>query len=735
MYSIFSLPQDFLHKKYTKDQTDLWKTQMYDAAFGSGDDSISEELTPSQKKKVDSWGGPSYDVHRQHTEVFGRGVERLYEPYDSSKDVIHHNNSHNIAPRNNSATHKVIQSLLMKGYTTENYSTGLVSHFETPTKKIKISKALDLTGLKDQDTTWKENKRTPAGTVTVEKSGTIQKAYTNDPTRSAALGAKGIVFTRNQYDVAGMSTDRGWSSCMNMVDGSNKKYLRHDIDQGTLTAYFVHHDDQGIAHPVGRINLKRFANGSGHSIYRPEHATYGTVPDGVIKHVHEWSEKHYPSEPGLYMKHAALYNDDGNSTRFEKADQIKIASSHKNHEMMANTAKHVLDFSEENQGSHNWDVPQDSPKLKALDAVQQFANKIKDANPIQHTHQVIHSLIDHAQMFDGDRNDKNRFSETYDADLDGDDVVHHWAHEEMDGRSSSSAIKSIIKNPEGMSADDAFAHHAKIHEIISKTDNPEAHRALKEIHGMLMHKIATHGTDAQKDTMISNVMSTDDSDRKEYYQHLMDHESVPFDHAHPAELTSNPRLLHQIIKNNGDDVDHFPHFDHYKHDVLVHIGKHIDEKGAHEMMHDSNMSEDHRDSLVQGLNDNHHGEHIQHSLTSEMMLSGGHAKYQSTQLPTGAVKQHHIIRTIDPSTKFGERIHHNIEAYPSVHHGGFQDPISDDDHTDKFRAIAENTKYKSVLHKLKNRDDTKDHPTMVDAFDNNTLKESVKSLKEFLKGN
>jgi hypothetical protein len=733
MYSIFQLPEKFLHKKYTKDQTNLWDSQMRDAATGSSEsETVSEELTPGQKKKVDSYWGPDSSSLRAHNEAFGNGVERVYEPYDSSKDITTHNNSIDVSPRRYSATHLILTALHHSGYTTENYKTGLVSHTDTPDKKVKISKALDLAGLKDSPAKWKINKRTPNGSVEETKSGTFQKAYENDPERGASKGEKGIVFTRNKYDVAGMSTDRGWSSCMNMVDGENRKYLEHDINHGTVTAYFVHHDDQGLKSPVGRVNLKKFENGSGHVIYRPEESTYGTIPKNAVKHIHEWSEKNYPSQPGIYVKAAGLYNDDGKSIRVEKSDQMAQGDTVKNHSLMSDSADHIMSHGNDNPPKH-WDEDQEhSPRFKALYTVYKIGNEF---TPLQRTHQVIHALIDHAAAHDGADRENARFQEEHDGDVNGDDVVHHWAKERLDNTSHRSQLENNIKGAGGMSADDAFKHHAAIHEAIHNTRNPDEHKELKDVHAMLMHKVMYHGTETQKDSLISDVMSRDNSERKDYYKELMNGETTPFDRGHPAEFTTNPRLIHHMIKDSGDAVDHFSGFGrngHYDHDVLKHIGKHIDLKGAHEIMHDPSMGQEHRDSFVEGLNDNHHGEHIQHSLTDEMFLHGGHSERQVTTLPVDPVKQHTITRTIDPSTKFGEKIHHHISPTLSTPRSEYSERVSDEDHNDKFHAIAENTRYKSVLHKLKNRSDTKDHPALQDAFDNNSLRESVKSLKQFL---
>lgn len=67
MYSIFQLPENFLHKKYTKDQANLWDSQMRDAATGSSEtETVSEELTPEQKRKLITIGVQTFH-HYVHT--------------------------------------------------------------------------------------------------------------------------------------------------------------------------------------------------------------------------------------------------------------------------------------------------------------------------------------------------------------------------------------------------------------------------------------------------------------------------------------------------------------------------------------------------------------------------------------------------------------------------------------------------------------------------------------------
>ncbi len=84
MYNIFTLPVDFLHRKYTKDQTDQWDADMHRAAFSN----INEELTPDQKREVSKWAPTDYRTKRAHDRAFGENVDRVVLPFHGDQDKI-----------------------------------------------------------------------------------------------------------------------------------------------------------------------------------------------------------------------------------------------------------------------------------------------------------------------------------------------------------------------------------------------------------------------------------------------------------------------------------------------------------------------------------------------------------------------------------------------------------------------------------------------------------------------
>jgi len=77
-----------------------------------------------------------------------------------------------------------------------------------------------------------------------------------------------VVISRNPYDIAGMSTDRRWTSCMRLPDddpsiypgGAYHQHLINDIELGTLVAYLIEPTDKNIEHPYARIAIKPYQN-------------------------------------------------------------------------------------------------------------------------------------------------------------------------------------------------------------------------------------------------------------------------------------------------------------------------------------------------------------------------------------------------------------------------------------------------------------------------------------------
>lgn len=152
------------------------------------------------------------------------------------------------------------------------------------------------------------------------KQTQLKKLFDNDANRrqivTAAKGDKLVCLSMHPYDVAGMSTDRGWTSCMNLVDGSNKKYIVKDVKANTLIAYLVNADDTNINKPIMRLLLKKFVNSNGSSFRYVAEVAYPDAKDTLfVKKVQEWVDENInvvtdkSSSPSIITRKKDLYHD------------------------------------------------------------------------------------------------------------------------------------------------------------------------------------------------------------------------------------------------------------------------------------------------------------------------------------------------------------------------------------------------------------------------------------------
>jgi hypothetical protein len=122
-----------------------------------------------------------------------------------------------------------------------------------------------------------------------------------------------IVFSTHAYDIAGMSTGRGWSSCMNLyTDASHAKhYVHQDIEHGTIIAYLVSPQDLNIENPTARILIKPYINADDPNdvLYDPD-PEYGTAPKKFYKFVASLIDQAQPGKSGQFTLVSALYCDD-----------------------------------------------------------------------------------------------------------------------------------------------------------------------------------------------------------------------------------------------------------------------------------------------------------------------------------------------------------------------------------------------------------------------------------------
>ena len=233
---------------------------------------LPEALKPSQYRHlVKNWD------KKRYADLFD-GKYRIYIPLEAG-------NANDQPATYNPA---VSQEVEKAGYKIDDYVKGIASKIENGrVRQIKIGKLL---------------------------SPTTAQTFANDPVRQASKSSEKLVaISRHPYDIGGMSTDRGWTSCMNLKTGSNKKYVDMDVKSGTVIAYLIDSNDKNIQNPQARMLIKPFVNiaGTPDIAFGVENKVYGTAPPSFSKTVVAWADKinHSRKLNGIFELDPDLYHD------------------------------------------------------------------------------------------------------------------------------------------------------------------------------------------------------------------------------------------------------------------------------------------------------------------------------------------------------------------------------------------------------------------------------------------
>lgn len=315
---------------------------------------LLEALSDSRKAKLADYAesaGLSRTEHSGkdlHNDVFeahtgDKNAGHIVEPFDGG---VQHHDRHNRV---------LIDHLTKHGYQIHDYAKNQAAivkdtHVGQRISYPKITSALASTG---GDAVMSEVTSPHTG-----KEMNLLEMYNADPrrTNSKKSGLQ-IVYDRTQEGVGGMSSGRSWddTSCMRLPHtpkndgdgeyvsgGAYHDKIQNDLHHGTICAYLTKHGDHKAESPLGRVLLKKFTNENGHSVFRPEHSTYGNTSSNFEHHVEKFASKAWPSEEGTtYYKHRALY-DDGRD-EYQPHEEIKYAHKEGSYGDMLNKHKEQYD--------------------------------------------------------------------------------------------------------------------------------------------------------------------------------------------------------------------------------------------------------------------------------------------------------------------------------------------------------------------------------------------------------
>jgi hypothetical protein len=246
---------------------------------------IQEALKPSEYRAVvKGWNKERYaDIFKDDAYEHDKNGYRVFIPITKA--------SRNVQPT--PPPPALVQALAQAGYEVQDYVAGLAY---SPEKRqtIKIGKVL----------------------AKLKRDDLLQR-FNNDSRREGTKNQYVVVISRHPYDIAGMSTDRGWTSCMNLKTGVNRRYVPLDVKHGSVVAYVTTADDKNLNNPTGRVLIKPFYNtysSENQVLFGIEDRIYGTNVDGFLSIVIDWvnmanTKYHGLSGVAVVELHPELYVD------------------------------------------------------------------------------------------------------------------------------------------------------------------------------------------------------------------------------------------------------------------------------------------------------------------------------------------------------------------------------------------------------------------------------------------
>ena len=290
---------------------------------------VNEALKPSQYRDlVKGWDKERYkDIFTNDKYEHDRNGYRVFLPIDDEQGLLNRiKNSH---------AYNIVEKELEKlGYDIQDYIKGIAVMKNNRKRMVKIGKLLRPT---EQEKAEAYTSKNPS------LKPIAYERFVNDENRQSTQKQHEVVISRHPYDIAGMSTDRGWTSCMNLENGLYKRYVPLDIKHGTVIAYAIRKGDRNIQNPVARVLIKPFMEINEEKkessvLFGIEDRVYGEEPPGFVDTVESWVDevndiRTLDNVVSLKL-HPELYADSSSNTKlfvrkgkeFTEEEQIKIVS-------------------------------------------------------------------------------------------------------------------------------------------------------------------------------------------------------------------------------------------------------------------------------------------------------------------------------------------------------------------------------------------------------------------------
>lgn len=183
---------------------------------------------------------------------------------------------------------KVVSTILLKdGYSIKDYKEGTATK-EDNKNEFKIGRILQK--------------------VDTELKNKFDSDLTREGAKLKKSGLKAVI-SKHPLDIALMSTGRGWTSCMDIRNGHNSRFINEDIKEGTLVAYLIKEDDVNIKHPIARVLIKPFVNDTD-TVLVVDARVYGLYKAEFLDAINKWLDINQPKKLfGVFRLTKNLYND------------------------------------------------------------------------------------------------------------------------------------------------------------------------------------------------------------------------------------------------------------------------------------------------------------------------------------------------------------------------------------------------------------------------------------------
>jgi hypothetical protein len=235
---------------------------------------LDEYLTPDEEAEVAKWRKRTRRATKATNHFFGGDeIEDIYRPLvdlDGKSEV-----------------HAAIEQDIGIPISSDDYKKGMVK--DKDGKQIRIGSAISDPKLR-----------------TAFKTDPLRK---EQPTKAAS---RNVRITRSPAGVAGQTSHgQSWQghSCKNFNDGSNRRYLCHEVRHGTVVAYLT---DKESGEEIARGTFQPYTNKEGNYMYKLD-SYYGENNAQFKKYLgqleKELSQPH--SGSSMYSIHPDVYSDSG----------------------------------------------------------------------------------------------------------------------------------------------------------------------------------------------------------------------------------------------------------------------------------------------------------------------------------------------------------------------------------------------------------------------------------------